>query len=136
MFLEEEEKKLGYPVALLGDGVKIYFQHYDSREEAEEKWKLRSERINYNNIFIMSTERDMCSYEDLKNFDKLPYSNKVIFTRKKYPEIKSSFYIKGFEDKKEVGVLFKYRNKILMKRYYEDFDFIKWFNSNLNKVKL
>ena len=84
----------------------------------------------------MSTERDMCTYENLKNFDKLPYSNKVIFTKKKYHEIKSSFYIKDFEDKKEVGVLFKYRNKILMKRYYEDFDFIKWFNSNLNKVKL
>lgn len=37
------------------------------------------------------------SLEDLKEFDNLPYEHKIVFTHVPQPEIKSSFYIKGFE---------------------------------------
>ena len=52
-----KEEGIEYPIGLLDD-IKIYFMHYKSNEEAENKWNSRKERINYDNIFIMMTARD------------------------------------------------------------------------------
>lgn len=127
MDLEEEKvEDLKYPIGKLGD-IKIYFQHYKSFEEAKVKWDERKKRVNLDNMFIMSTDRDGCTKEDIIQFDKLPYKNKVIFTHKIYPDIKSTFYIKGFENAGEVGVLSEFRGLTGM-RYYDEFDYVKWFN--------
>ena len=59
----------------------------------------------------MMTDKDGgkgAKYEDLQAFDNLPYPNKVVFTHKPYPELKSAFYIKGFENEGEVGDLFTF----------------------------
>lgn len=125
------EKDVNYPVALLDD-IKIFFMHYENEEQAKQKWKERSKRINFNNLFIILVERDGCTYEDLKAFDKIKYKNKVCFTHKKYDDIKSSFYIKGFENDGEVGALYEYKKAITPKRYYDEYDYIKWFNGNTN----
>lgn len=92
-----KEDGIDYPIGIINE-VRIYFQHYNSEDEAKAIWQKRKERINYNNLFVMFTERDGCTYEDLKAFDELPFNNKIVFTKKEYPHIKSSFYIKGFED--------------------------------------
>ena len=102
--------------------------HYKSFEEAKEKWDIRKERINYNNLFIMFTDRDGCTYEQIKRFNELPYSNKIIFTNKLYPEFESCYYIEGFENKESVGILSDYINNT-SKRYLHKFNFIKWFNN-------
>ena len=77
-------------------------------------------------------ETKNCTYEDLVNFDKLPYKNKVVWTHKPYPDIKSSFYIKGFEDKGACDYLFEFiPNRIIRYiRFYEQFNYIKFFNQN------
>ncbi len=118
----------GYYIAHLGDLV-VFFGHYKSFEQAKCKWQERVKRVNKNNIFIMMTDRDGCTYDDIKEFDKLTYKNKVIFTNKKYEEIKSSYYIKGFEDKESVGVLIWYKNRF-GKRYIDDFDYVRWLNGD------
>mgnify|MGYP000922651831 FL=1 len=117
-----------YPIGQLGDVV-IHFVHFDSIEDAREKWKERSARINYDNIFIMMADRDGCTDADIEAFDKLPFKNKVIFTHKNYPQYKSAFYIKGFDNQPHVGLLYSYKN-IFGKRYYDAFDYVKWFNSS------
>ena len=116
-----------YPVGMLDD-LTVYFVHYKNEEEANNSWKRRLKRTNKDNLFIILTERDGCTYEDLKRFDKLSYQNKIVFTHKKYPEIKSSYYIRGFEKEEQVGDLFRYKNKWSGKKFYDDFDYIKWFN--------
>lgn len=123
------ESNLGYsyPVGKLDD-LTVYFVHYKNKEDAIDSWKRRLERLNKENLFIIMTERDGCTYEDLKRFDKLPYQNKIVFTHKKYSEIKSSYYIKGFEKEKQVGDLFRYKNKWSGKKFYDDFDYVEWFN--------
>lgn len=78
------------------------------------------------------TDRDGCTFEDLPSFDRLPYKNKVVFTHRKYPQIKSAYYIKGFENHKNVGDLYKYKSLLTLKKYYDDFNYIEWFNSGLN----
>ena len=117
-----------YPVARLID-INIYFQHYQSEQEALQKWYTRRERINYDNLFVMFTDRDGCTYNDLIEFDKLPY-NKVVFTYKSYPEILCSYYIKGFENDGEVGACSSYTGVLSNKKYYDYFDYVSWFNGN------
>ena len=104
--------------------------HYHSEQEAKEKWEARSQRLDFDNLFIMMTDKDSgkgAKYEDLKAFDNLPYQNKVVFTHKPYPEFKSAFYIKGFENKNEVGDLFTFSGWN-GEKYYDQFDYVSWFN--------
>lgn len=115
-----------YPVGKLGD-ITLHFMHYANNEEATQKWQQRTARIDLDNLFIIMTERDGCSYQDLVEFDKLPFKHKVVFTHKPYPEIRSAFYIQGFENQQCVGDLFDYIG-IFGKRYYDRFDYVGWFN--------
>lgn len=123
-----------YPIAYLDD-VEIRFLHYTSNKEAEEKWISRTKRINLDNLFIVMTERDGCTYDDLLSFDALPIENKVVFTHKYYPDIKSSIYIPGFEDNEHVGVLLDFIGES-GERYYDYFNYVDWFNGvKLSELK-
>ena len=127
-FSESDEDAVGYPVGILCGDVKVYFQHYRTREEARTKWIERCKRINYENLYIMMTDRDGCTHDDMRAFDALPYNNKVIFTNQSHPEIKSAFYIRGFENLQSVGMCFDFSSKWLGKKYYDQFPYISWFN--------
>ncbi|MFZ7295366.1 DUF1919 domain-containing protein [Avibacterium avium] len=127
-FVEDNDKP--YPVAYLDD-IKIHFVHYANAQQAQEKWQQRSQRIDLDNLFIIMTDRDGCTEQDLKAFDELPYKNKVVFTQKPYPNIQSACYIRGFEQQSCVGDLFAYSDW-LGKRYYDQFDYVAWFNDQHN----
>lgn len=115
-----------YPVGQLDD-LTIHFMHYHSEQEAANKWAERTKRINLDNLFVMMTDRDGCTYKDLQEFDRLPFENKVVFTHKAYPELKSAFYIKGFENQTQVGDLFEFSGWN-GKKYYDQLDYVNWFN--------
>lgn len=122
------EEGVNYPIGVLDD-IKIYFYHYSTEKEAEECWNRRKKRINFDNLYVIFTDRDNCSYSDLLEFDNLPYKHKVVFTHKKYPKIKSSVYIRGFENCNQVGNLVATEGKIISKHIYERFDYVKWLNT-------
>ena len=130
-FIESEN----FPVGFLGD-VKIYFVHYKSEEDAQQAWERRVKRINYDNLFVIFSDREGCTYTDLKRFDNLPFANKIVFVHKNYPEIKSGIYIKGFEDEECVGNLINWEPGVLGKRYYDNFDFVSWFNGETDLKKV
>lgn len=119
-----EEK---YPVGLLGD-IKLSFMHYTTFEEAVQKWEERKRRINWDNLFIIGTDKDGCTYETMKRFERLPYKNKVLFTHINYPEFPSSYYIEGFEGNKELGVITNFKNQFFKRRYLDDFDYVKFLS--------
>lgn len=127
-----QEPGINYPIGVLDD-VKVYFTHYKTCEEAKEKWTERSKRLNMDNLFIMFTDRDGCTKENLLDFDALPYQNKVVFTHIPYSDIKSSYYIRGFEEESSVGMCHAYKNDHTGKKYYDDFDYVSWFNQELEK---
>ena len=122
------DKNVDYPVGTLGD-IKLYFVHYESEEEARCKWIERRKRINLENLFVLMTDRDGCTKEDLIEFDKLPYKNKIVFTHVPYDDIKSAVYITRFEKDNEVGMCFKFKNRFTGKKYYDDFNYVSWFNN-------
>ena len=68
--------KIDYPVYDLA-GMKLYMNHYPEREIAEHKWHERSERINWNNLFVMMYSDDLYCVEE---FSRLPYQKKVCFS--------------------------------------------------------
>lgn len=115
-----------YPVGQLAD-VEIHFMHYKNEHEARQKWQQRTQRMQLDNLFIIMTDRDNCTKEHLRQFDQLPFKHKIVFTHKPYPEIKSSVYISDFEHNEMVGDLFKYTG-LNGKRYYDQFDYVNWFN--------
>ena len=122
------EEGISYPIGLLKD-IKVYFQHYSSREEALKKWNERKNRINYDNLFVIFTDRDGCTIEDIKEFDNIEsIKNKVVFTHSRTNDIDSAVYIKGFENEDEVGNLYEYMTPRKIKKYYDQFDYVRWFN--------
>lgn len=119
-----------YPVGRLDD-ITLYFQHYKSEKEALDKWNQRIQRINTNNLFIIMTDRDGCTYQDLLNFDKLPF-NKVVFTHKYYPQIKSAVFVKDFQESDEVGNLYEFKSFFAGTKYYDMINYVSWFNGKDN----
>lgn len=138
-FVKEEDPVYGwvdYPTAYLRD-VKIYFMHYRSEEEASDAWIRRKKRMNWDNLWFMFTDRSGCTQKELEEFDRLPYEHKVVFTHLPHPEIRSAVYIKGYEDQEKVGVLTEFPNKHFpVKRAYDQFDFVRWFNDGIKRTEL
>lgn len=46
-----------FPAATIDD-ITVYFRHCTTREEAEEKWRRRSSRINYDKLIFLLTESE------------------------------------------------------------------------------
>lgn len=88
-----------YPIGLLDD-IEIYFVHYKSEEEAKEKWKRRCKRINFNNILFKFSDQNGCTENDVINFSKLQYKNKLLFTVKDW-NIDKNQYIKFYQYNKK-----------------------------------
>lgn len=116
-----------YPVATLGD-LTFHFVHYRDYETAVTAFKKRTERINYENLFVIFSERDGCTYEDLLTFDNLPYKNKIVFTHLPYNDVESAFYIKGFEHEEQLGSMLGWDRRI-GRKIYDRFDYVQWFNN-------
>lgn len=121
-------EEFDYPIGRLGD-IEIHFMHYENFEEAKNKWNIRKERIDYEKLYIIGTDRDLCTEKLLLEFDKLPMKNKVIFTSKKYENIKSAVFLKKYKNKSQIGDTTVYRN------YEKGFDLIKWLNTGLIEKK-
>ena len=116
-----------YPVARLKD-LTLHFMHYHSDEEARDAWQRRKERINWDNLFILMTDKDGCTDDVLCAFDSLPYKNKVVFTHLPRPDIRSAVYIPGFESDTEVGNCDAFINNGSGRKYFDAFDYVKWFH--------
>jgi uncharacterized protein (DUF1919 family) len=74
-----------WPIGCLNGLVEIQFMHYQSEAEAMEKWERRRTRLvnDPNRLFFEFCDRDGCTLEQMKNFDRLPLKNKVLFTTRK-----------------------------------------------------
>lgn len=67
-----------YPIGELGD-IKIYFMHYPTCRVAAEDWERRKERVNYDRILVLGTDRDGFSDREFQIWKNLSYQ-KVLFT--------------------------------------------------------
>lgn len=124
--------KYNHPVAQIDD-IKIYLVHYKTVKEAKQKWDERKKRINYDNIFIIAVERDGCTLKEIKEFDKLPFKNKVIFTKCDMPNLKSTYHIPNTEDGERIIDICKYKSRTTGRRWIDDYDYVRFLNREKNK---
>lgn len=64
-----------FPVAKCGD-IHLFFNHYESFEEAEKCWNRRKKRVNWENLFIEFFDTDIKRVDE---FLSLPYEKKICF---------------------------------------------------------
>lgn len=125
VFLVDTDK--AYPLGMIRD-ITLHFMHYATAQEAESAWNRRKQRINWDNLFVLMSDRDGCTQELLEEFDKLPYPNKAVFTHTPMPHIRSAVYIPGFEKDGEVGNCDAFVNRCSGRKYFDAFDYVTWFN--------
>jgi len=90
-----------YPVGVLDD-IEIHFMHYDSEDDALEKWNKRKQRINREKLIFAFTDRDLCTYDLMQQFDDLP-GNKILLTARHCPWLKSAVHIPAYQGCSEMG---------------------------------
>ncbi len=93
VFVESDKT---FPVAELGEADKkitIYFMHYKTQKDAEEKWYERSKRINYDKLYIIATDIDLPE-EDVRKWSQMKCSNLVVFSDKDYEDISYTFKLR------------------------------------------
>jgi uncharacterized protein (DUF1919 family) len=121
-------KKHPYPIGVLGNDIEVQFNHYANEAEAAEKWARRSERINFNNLFFMYSDRHNFEEDFLKRYEKLPFKHKIFFSSKPrdYPGL--VVFVREFENESEVG------GSAIRREYEKYFDVIKWLNEDGDSI--
>lgn len=89
-----------FPVGTLGD-IKIYFMHFDTPEQACEKWEERKTRINRDKIFVIMVEKEGFDDEVFEAFQRIPYP-KFLFTRSEKYKCPDSLYMPRYKNEPEL----------------------------------
>ena len=121
-----------YPLATISipsnKKIMLFGKHYTSFDELKSAWEKRKARINFDNLFFILCEGNGFDENVLKDFDALPYKNKVCFVSKPMPEYKSAFYLKGYDSENPQKTTLSYEKRLGLKRYYDQFDLVSWLN--------
>ena len=119
-----------YPIGYLDD-ILVFFVHFDSLEQAQAKWNERKQRVNFDNLVIISTDREGCTEEIKDRFEKLPY-RKVLFTHLPDEKHSCSFYLTGYEQEDSVGIVTESRGTKGL-RAVDEFDYVALLNDEDSK---
>ena len=125
------ESKNNYPIGLLKD-VEIHFQHYETVEEARDKWNRRRDRMVKNtdkdNYFFMVCDRRRVDLQDLTKFHELPFKNKVSFAFYDLLPGSNGNHVKFFNSKRNKTNKIP-NGKKRFKLTFLYFDIVHWLNS-------
>lgn len=106
-----------YPVGMLGD-VEIHFMHYATCQEAKATWDRRKQRINYDRILVLATDRDGFDEAVYEQWKQIPYP-KVLFTANSRLS-EDAVYYPEYEADGQVGDLISdrsfYRDELLIRK--------------------
>ena len=138
--VELKDDEVTYPVGLLypekGSSVtgpvRVDFMHYDSFEQAYKKWNERKQRINWDNIYVLSTfcyPKEVATFSDklVEDWNNIKFK-KIILVDKKYG-FDDEYIIEKPEECQEYAWLLYNPSKIhKWKRTFNKFNFIKFLN--------
>lgn len=120
----ERRMRKKYPLGILDD-IEIHFLHYKCDEEALDKWNRRTERMNFDNLFVAFSDVDLCTLKEIRNFDTMSnFKHKVFFSAKNHPGIESLIWLKSYQNHDHVGDIVN--NRWAYRKY---FDVVKWLNA-------
>ena len=125
------DKNPGYPIGVLKD-IEIHFMHYDSEQDALNKWNRRTSRLLQAKdnlpIFYKICDRDNGKIEEIEAFHNLPLENKISFGVKPLSN-DSHFVVAPMKNESVVpdGVT-------LYKKSFSQVDLLNWINSGVIRV--
>ncbi len=118
-----------YPIGKLDD-VEIHFMHYKNPEEALEKWNRRKNRIDFQNLFFIYSDRDNFREEFLERYENLPFKNKIFFSSKPCRGKKDLVvFVKDYKQNSQVGES-EHNGK-----YDKYINIVKWLNNESDFMK-
>ena len=59
-------------------------------------------------MLIIGMEQNLCTEKEIREFDKLPFKDKIFFSSKNLPEVKSNVFIEEYKRCGEVLDPYKY----------------------------
>lgn len=136
---EVKDDKVTYPKGrFVGTDTIVKFMHYDSFEEAVNKWYQRRGRIIWDKIFVLMEIKDLplLNLDNpesvyMKRFLELPYRKAIVTApsqkqREQYPEgiINEVPYFKDFS----WGKALIWASNFSLKRNTDFFDYVSFFN--------
>ena len=112
--------------------VKIHFMHYETYEEAAAKWNQRKERINWNNLFVISSfcypgETEAFTPKLVEDWNKIPYK-KMLFVDREYGFDGEVVMEKPQDCEEYAWLLYAPEESMPFKRVFNQFDFIRFLN--------
>lgn len=113
------EHPVSYPIGHLKD-IEIHFIHYKPEDPVIEMWERRKQRINYDKLFFVLSERDGCKPQHIEEFSLIPFP-KLMFTRYRY-RYKDAYRIIPYDNQVVLPA------DILSGFTYRAIDPIRWVN--------
>lgn len=102
------------------NGIEIQFLHYQSTDDAYEKWNRRRDRMNWNNLFVkFDASKDLATLELAASFDLLSFNNKLCLSDIRLDNIKSNVYCTSWE----------VDGARMFKKSIQHFSLIRWLNT-------
>jgi len=110
------------------DDIRVHFTHYDTFENGVKTWQKRFERVLKDNTYIIASDRDGITSEQIYEYASVPCKKLVIFTAKKY-DLPYCFHVKEFDGCECVGNLL---SKTLWGKWKFElfFDWVGWLNAD------
>ena len=85
-----------YPIGTIED-IEIHFVHYETCREAEEAWERRKQRIRYDRIVVLSTDRDGFTEEVFEKWQRISYPKALFTANAKYADHVDSVYFPEYK---------------------------------------
>jgi uncharacterized protein (DUF1919 family) len=109
--------------------ISLYFPHEMDENKIQEEWLRRSKRVNYDNLFVIATDRDGLTEELLERFHKLPYKNKILLSSKQYDKYPFIQYYKRYQRETQLPTMVRIINIFGKREYGQGWDYVKWLNN-------
>jgi len=78
--------------------LRVIFRHYDDMQIAKSKWEERKERIIWDKIFIIATDRDGFDDECFERFKKLKYPKALVTRNSKWKDEDFCIYLEQYSN--------------------------------------
>lgn len=85
-----------YPIGRLDD-VEIHFVHYDNCLEARDAWERRKQRVQFDRIVVLSTDRDGFTDETFEMWKRIKYPKTLFTANRQYASNSDAVFFPEYE---------------------------------------
>ena len=107
--------------------ITLYFQHYQSFDDARRQWFNRCQRVDFNKVYVIVEDGNNLTQNIINQYETIPIEHMVILCGNTELKGEHIVYMKGFKRKFFPGTSVKYRG-IFGKRWIDEFDYIKYLS--------